>query len=522
MRRTVALLITAASLCLNPTSALAQSDLRGMVSTAAAERIGLQRHWFTQVEMNSSRYRLTHLTQHVSSIGGYAIHEISFDTGKLTITERDLDLFGKPLGKEQAEKLAQEKLKKLELEEQHPKLTTTVVPQVSLFAVADGGFVHGIDAQTGRTLWATRLGDPLHPTDAAAASDQWVAVVNGTTLFVLKASTGELAWKRGVRGAPGAGPAISDRYVIVPMLNGMVEAYRLDNYRLPPWTYRSHGRAFVQPLYTGRNFAWPTDRGFMYLAEANDPAIRYRLETNGTIVAPAARLAPTQLIAVSTDGYVYCLHEQSGNIIWRFSTGESLIHAPFVVDDAVYVVTEQGTLYRLAGASGLDQWSTSGVTKILAASKTRLYTVDQGARLRVIDPNNGATLGAAYIESLDFLFTNDQTDRIFIGTRKGLIQCLHEPGNVWPMIHAGVGEAKKEEEEDAKPGAKKPTTPEAPATTPEANPFGGDNPFGGGGAAGGAAGGADPFGGGATPPAAGADPFGSSDAGSSADPFGTP
>jgi hypothetical protein len=404
-------------------------------------------------------------------------------------------------------------------------LTTTVVPQISLFAVADGGFVHGIDAQTGRTLWATRLGDPQHPTDAAAANDQWVAVVNGTTLFVLKASTGELAWKRSVRGAPGAGPSVSDRYVVVPMLNGMVEAYQLENYRLPPWTYRSHGRAFIQPLYTGRNFAWPTDRGYMYVAEANNPAIRYRLETNGTIVAPAARLAPTQLVAVSTDGYVYCLHEQSGSIIWRFSTGESLIHAPFVVDDSVYVVTEQGTLYRLAGTTGLDQWSTAGVTKILAASGTRLYTVDQGARLRVIDPQNGATLGSASIDSLDFLYTNDQTDRIFIGTRKGLIQCLHEPGNGWPRLHAGVGEASQEEEE-AKPGAKKPATPEPPAAGPEANPFGGDNPFGGGspfgggGAAGGA--GADPFGGGATPPAADSDPFGGGAAGAGADPFGTP
>lgn len=517
MRRTVALLIMAACFGLAPAVVQAQVDGKGLVSLRAAEQAGLQRRWFTQVELNSSRYRLTHLTQHVNSSEGYTVHEIDSDTGKVIITERDLDLFGKPLGKEQAQKRAQELVQKLELEEQHPKLTTQVVPQITLFAVADGGFVHAIDAQTGRTLWAERLGNPLHPTDAAAANDQMVAVVNGTTLHVLKASTGELAWKRSLRGAPGAGPALSDRYVIVPMLNGMVEAYQLENYRQPPWTYRSHGRVFVQPLYTGRNFAWPTDRGYMYVAEANSPAIRYRLETNNTIVAPAARLAPTQLIVLSTDGYAYCLHEQSGNILWRFSTGESLIHAPFVVDDAVYVLTEQTTLYRLAGANGLDQWSTSGVTSILAASSSRLYTMDRGGRMRIIDPKNGATLALVPIESLDFIFTNDQTDRIFIGTRKGLIQCLHEYANVWPVIHAGVGEAKKEEG-DAKPGAKKPAAPAAPAEAPEANPFGGDSPFGG---AGGGAG-ADPFGGGATPPAASSDPFGGPAAGADADPFGTP
>ena len=54
---------------------------------------------------------------------------------------------------------------------------------------------------------------------------------------------------------PGAGPAVTDRLVFVPMINGAVESYKLalKEYRQPPWVFKSHGRAVIQPIYTGIN-----------------------------------------------------------------------------------------------------------------------------------------------------------------------------------------------------------------------------------------------------------------------------
>ncbi len=458
------------------------AERSGLVPQHAANRHGLERAWFTRVQLDTARTRVAHVNQHVSSTRGFTVHEVEYDGGKIIFTERDLDRFGDPLGKERALKLAKQKEEDLQRAMRNPKLTTKTIPDVVLNVVTDSGVVHSIDAQTGRTRWATRFGNPRFPSDAPGANDNSVAVVNGTAIYVLNQETGEIAWQRRAQGAPGAGPVVSNFYVFVPMVNGAIEAYQLDDYRQPPWIYRSHGRAIVQPIFTGANVAWPTDRGHLYVAAGNSTAIRYRLETNDPIVAQATALLPNRIVVASTDGYVYCIHEASGNVLWRFSTGEPIVKSPVVVGDNVYVVTDDTSLFCIESNTGLDKWWTSGVTGVIASSQTRLYCLSRSGRLMIVDPVSGSKVGSLPTETLDLRFVNKQTDRIIIGTRSGMLQCLREIQNRWPVLHAGVSE---DLATVPPPAAATPADATAP---PPVNPFGGGdtpaNPFG-----------TDPFGG---------------------------
>ena len=72
---------------------------------------------------------------------------------------------------------------------------------------------------------------------------------------MLKYANGEVVWKRRTVGSPGAGPAISDVFVFVPMVSGSMEADQLEETKFPPAIYRSQGRAMFQPVYTGTNIA---------------------------------------------------------------------------------------------------------------------------------------------------------------------------------------------------------------------------------------------------------------------------
>ncbi len=500
MSRCAALLILFAAL-LVPTAGQAQrrSSRSGLIREDVANRVGLTRSWFTRVQLDSARSRVAHVRQHVSSTNAFSAWEVTHDRGKLIYTERDLDDFGEELGKEKAEKLAREKVESLQLANLNPKITAQVIPEVTIYVMTDGGVVHAIDAQTGRTRWFTRVGNPDYPVEATGANDQYVAVLNGSTLFVLDQEKGEIAWRRQVIGAPGAGPVVTDRMVFVPMASGSVEGYQLEDHRQVPWVYRSHGRAVVQPIWTGYSVAWPTDRGHLYVAEGNNAAIQFRLEASKPIVSQAARLAPSRIVVASIDGYVYCLHEQSGNLIWRFSTGEPIVRAPVVVGDHVYVVTDENSLFRLSTANGLDDWSTTGVSGILSVSKNRIYCVGRVGRMVILDRDSGSQLATIPTETLDVQFFNTSTDRIVLGTSEGIIQCLHEFQNHWPLIHAPLEEAPADDKK-AKPAAAAPAAA-APAADP--NPFGTD-PFGGGGTPAteppAAGGGTDPF---------GTDPFGS-------------
>ena len=66
-----------------------------------------------------------------------------------------------------------------------------MIPEISIYVMTDGGVVHAIDAQTGRTRWYTRVGNPSYPCEAPGANDHFVAVLNGSTIYTLKAENGE-------------------------------------------------------------------------------------------------------------------------------------------------------------------------------------------------------------------------------------------------------------------------------------------------------------------------------------------
>lgn len=499
--------------------AFGQGRSSRLLSPLPLARFGLERAWFTHVEVDPLRGGIAHMIQHVSSTEGYTVFEVHYDGGRRVFTERDLDRLGVPLGKEGAQKLAERAMHDLNLLQRNARVTSQVVPEITLYAMTDRAVLHAIDAQTGRTRWSESIGSSRAPSEAPAANDRFVAALNGSDLSLLDKTNGKLIWRRKVRGAVGAGPAITERYVFVPMIGGTIEAYEIDDYRQPPWVFQSHGRAMNQPLYTGALVAWSTDRGHLNVAWGNANSILYRVEINKSIAAEATAMPPDRLLVASVDGYVYCLQAEQGKVVWRFSSGEPILHTPVVLGETVFAITDDGSLYAISGDRGEEVWHTSGVRQFVAASRDRLYCQDERNGLAVIDAANGTLLGTIPADGLDFAFLNKQTDRIIIGTRQGLIQCLHETRQPWPLLHYGG----LQEQEPAKPrpkprpaAAPKKPVPEtdtddpfgiAPAAKPPAARDEGADPFG-----------ADPFGAPAPPPAAkdeGTDPFGS-------DPFGTP
>jgi len=91
---------------------------------------------------------------------------------------------------------------------------------------------------------------------------------------------------------------------------------------------------------------------------------------------------------------------------------------------------------------------------------------------------------------LNVKLVNTLTDRLYMGTRTGLLQCLHEPEHDWPLIHEGT----EEETEDAAGAGKAPKDSSPSDREPAPKPV---DP--------------NPFGGGEAKPAAGDDPFADSD-----------
>jgi outer membrane protein assembly factor BamB len=490
-----------------PAAASAQVSARGLLSTDALHANGLERMWFTQLDVDRARGRVVGLHQFVSSKRFHTLFEFTYDNKRYVFSERDRNAFGETIGVDAAKLNAETELAAIKARliqagkpvDALPVIETRLVPEITIAATTDRGMLQVLDGETGKTRWSLTMGSPNHPTTEPAVSDDYVAACNGSMLYVYRAADGQLAWQKQVVGAVGAGPALTDELIYVPMINGVMETYSVANPRRPR-VFRAFGRTVVQPVASSQSVAWPTDQGKLYVGFARGGTMKYRVEAKDAMVAAPTFMPPDRLIATSMDGYVYSIEEGRGQIVWRFTTGESISQTPLGIGDNIYAITDSGELYAISATTGTELWLTTGLRSILAGNKDRVYATDTTGNVVVLDAKSGSRLGSLGATGLNLRFTNVQTDRIIIGTSTGLVQCIRERGLVWPVAHQQFAGSEPDPATQAKPGPA--PAAEKPATDPFAEP-----------------GNADPFGGDAAPaekpmpPAA--DPFG----GDAADPF---
>ena len=241
-----------------------------------------------------------------------------------------------------------------------------------LYVQTDRATITALDAETGHQLWSKMIGRPEHPSMTPNVSSNLLATVNGSRLFVCNRYTGEVLFETQVDGSPGAGPGLSEKFAYVPMVGGMIAAYRLEpltdpikelgkvkkdmtpeekaadkanrreNLRLrqeyiPPVFCQSAGRALVQPLVTLQNrqeefVVWPTDRGIVSFAriDRRDPTaltVKHELKTDADIVSRPAYLPPDPhvhgdmavIYAASHNGRVYAMSGEERRVAMEVS-----------------------------------------------------------------------------------------------------------------------------------------------------------------------------------------------------------
>jgi outer membrane protein assembly factor BamB len=291
---------------------------------------------------------------------------------------------------------------------------------------SSGGVVHALDAETGRTVWAKPIGVPGRVSLAPGANAHFVAAVNGSTLYLMNRATGDVLWTRKLKGSPGAGPVFTDTSVFVPLVDGMVEGYTLEKTDLHlPWSYKSHGRIFHQPVVAARAVGWTTDKGYLYVAKADPMVIHGRLKTRAAIESRAAYWTP-YFFTCSLDGTVYASHAKSLEVDWTFTTGEPIHEPPIAVNEQVFVIPQYAGMYCLNAADGKEIWLAPEISQFVSRSASRIYALDKMKNLAILDAKSGARLGTMPLDVHLTKMRNEQNDRMYFFSSTGMVECLHE------------------------------------------------------------------------------------------------
>lgn len=348
------------------------------------------------------------------------------------------------------------------------RLERAVLHGDRLTVLTSAGVVEEFNALTGEALWIAPVGNENYPSLGPACSDKHIALVNGSTLYVLDRKDGRPVSIRRVGGAPGAAPAISEKYVFVPLTSGRIEGYSLENLKkLTPWYYQSNGRTMVAPLATPQSVVWTTDTGVLYVGSSETPVMRFMLETGAEIVAPPAYRKPSVYVA-STAGEVFAMEEMTGLREWKFATGFPVTRAPAAVGERVFVTSEEPALHCIDAKSGGAIWQVPHMSQFASASKQRVYGVDDLGAFVALDGAKGAMVGKIGADHAIQSMVNDQTDRIYLITRSGVIECLRETDAKEPLYHNPQEAEGEKPEAGAKPAAKPGAVPPKPAVAPPA------------------------------------------------------
>ena len=319
-----------------------------------------------------------------------------------------------------------------------------------------------LNAETGEQIWSRQVGKPGYPAFGPGANADFLGIVSGSKLYMLDRHDGRLMFSRVLGSAPSSGHALSEKYAFVAMMTGRIEGYKLDDPVAQPWYYQSKGRTYLRPTTTGRIVSWPTSLGYLYVSRADEPGVLFRLETSADIVTSPANMDPFLYIA-SQDGYLYCLHQMTGLEQWRYSTGYSIDSSPAIVGGHVYVASTEPAIHALDAKTGRLLWTVPGVSHFAAQGKERVYTSDRYGNLIVLDAKTGNPVSRMRVADGISTLVNDQSDRIFLVSDQGLVQCLREAGVTQPTFYR------------TPPAPAAEATPAAP-TDAEVNPFGEEGP----------------------------------------------
>jgi outer membrane protein assembly factor BamB len=426
------------------------------------------------------------------------------------------------------------------------RLQALVLCDGTLYSQSSRATLEAIDAETGQKLWSKLIGQPSFPSLPPGACKDLVATVNGSKLYVLNRYTGDILYQTAIDGVPGGGPALSTKRAYVPTASGLVYSYRLDpvtdaakelgkvdpnwatmtedqkkdaakqaeedrreNLRLhqeyvPPLACASDGRALVPPVITTQTrdeefLTWVTDKGHLHLGRVDRRSpdsllIRFRVNAKGSFNSSPAYMprdakvgSAGVIFAGSSEGEVYAVSERDGEVRWKFAIGDPIADSPILIGDRLFVTSELGGLFAINAKSGKQLWYSPDIMHFVAAGRQRIYASDKLGRLRILDGRTGTVLDIMQTGGLPIKVSNGQTDRIYLATESGLVQCLHEVEETKPIAYV-KGQAAAEEEEPAKlpalkaksgEGGAPKAAPKLPAKKPAPKPKADDGGFGG-------------------------------------------
>ncbi len=263
-------------------------------------------------------------------------------------------------------------------------LSSPAVADGILYIGSSDHFLYGLDAATGAVKWKFETGGRVQSSPAVSAGVVYFGSYD-SNFYALDAATGKLKWKFKTAG---------ERRFSAPHIHGGEPAAEImpdpfDSYLSSPAV--SNGLVFFGSGDTN-----------IYALDTSSGDLKWKFKT-GDVVHASPAISDGTLFVGSWDSYFYALDTSTGKEKWRFKTGEDpKIHnqvgiqsSAAVANGIVYFGCRDSNFYAIDVNTGKQLWSLHNKGSWVISSpaildgKVYFATADTGL-LHVVDAKSGA------------------------------------------------------------------------------------------------------------------------------------
>jgi len=280
----------------------------------------------------------------------------------------------------------------------------------------DDGNVYAVDAATGNQIWKRAAGGPVPATPAVADGTVYIGSYDGK-FYAFNAQTGTLKWKFSTDG---------ERRFEAKGLHGMQPKNQ---------TIADPFDIFLSsPVVVNGAVYFGSGDGNLYALDAATGDLRWKFKT-GDVVHASPAVADGVVFFGSWDSYFYAVDAATGKEKWRFHGGEDpTIHnqvgfqsSPAVVNGTVYTGCRDSNLYALDAATGKEKWKffndLSWVNSSPAVADGKVFFATSDSSLyHVVDANDGKPIVRQQGTAWMFSSPTIAGDVVFIGVLNGTLE----------------------------------------------------------------------------------------------------
>jgi outer membrane protein assembly factor BamB len=214
-------------------------------------------------------------------------------------------------------------------------------------------------ADTGELEWRIPVGSGIGSSPRAAGGLCFVGTYGGE-LLACDLEAGRVVWRAATKAKIVSSPCVLDGIVVVGSNDRSIHAFDAATGK-KAWAVATGAavRASPEPIGDGVVAVGSNDGTIRALSVA-DGRVRWTRRTSAAIDAAVAwDGARNRVLAAGRDGQVLCLDAGTGNVVWKTALGAEVNAQPRVTDRLVVVGTGKGRLHALDPDTGAKLWSVS-------------------------------------------------------------------------------------------------------------------------------------------------------------------